>query len=92
MKPGPYIVLPILGPTSLRGAVGTAFEAVGPQRVAKLPLHKLKPLPKNITFYAIYCSDLLATRSAYGDMIQQVSAMSTDKYKTFRSIMMSMEQ
>ncbi len=91
MKPGPYVVLPILGPTSLRGAVGKAFEALGPQRAAILPLNNTKPITKNTIFYAIYCSSLLATRSAYSDMIKQVSAMSKDTYKTFRNITMSME-
>ena len=90
MKPGPYVVLPILGPTSLRGAVGQAFETI-PLQTAKLPINNLKPLHKNVIYYATYCSGLLATRAAYGDMIKQVSSMSKDKYKTFRSITMAME-
>ena len=90
MKPGPYVVLPILGPTSLRGAVGHAF-GIPILHTAKLPLRKLKPIAKNTVYYTTYCGGLLATRSAYGEMIEQVSAMSKDKYKTFRSIIMSSE-
>ena len=90
MKPGPYVVLPILGPTSLRGAVGHAF-GIPILRTAKLPLRHLKPIAKNTIYYSTYCGRLLATRSAYGEMIEQVSAMSKDKYKTFRSITMSSE-
>ncbi|MBR1944405.1 MAG: VacJ family lipoprotein [Alphaproteobacteria bacterium] len=89
MKTGPYVVLPILGPTSLRGVVGQILDL--PSSVAKLPLKNMKPLAKNVTYYSIYCCGLLAKRSAYGDMIQQVSSMSKDKYKTFRSIIMSAE-
>ena len=90
MKPGPYVVLPILGPTSLRGTVGNLFEFITPS-TAKMPLENMKPLAKNITYYSIYCCNLLAKRAAYGDMIEQVSSMSKDKYKTFRSITMSSE-
>ena len=90
MKPGPYVVLPILGPTSLRGTIGKIFEIL-PMQLTKLPLHNFKPFTKNAIYYATYCCSLLATRSAYGDMIETVSSMSKDKYKTFRNIIMSME-
>ena len=91
MKPGPYVVLPILGPTSLRGAVGQAF-GIPILHTAKLPMKNLKPVVKNTIYYATYCSKLLATRSAYAEMIEQVSAMSKDKYKTFRNITMASEK
>ena len=92
MKPGPYVVLPILGPTSLRGAVGQAFGVPIFHTTAKLPIRKLKPVAKNTIYYAAYCSKLLATRAAYAEMIEQVSAMSKDKYKTFRNITMASER
>ena len=39
MKTGPYVVLPILGPTSLRGVVGQILDL--PSSVAKLPLKNI---------------------------------------------------
>lgn len=90
MKPGPYLVLPILGPTSLRGTFGYAF-GLSISSISKLPLKNMKPFARNATYYGIYCCDLLSKRSAYGGMIEQVSAMSKDKYKTFRSLIMSSE-
>ena len=91
IKPGPFIVLPFLGPTSMRGAMGQ-LAGIPIDSIAKLPLKNTKPIIRNIVYYGTYISGLLSKRSAYEDMINQVASMSKDKYKTFRNLTMSMEQ
>lgn len=83
---GPYVVLPVLGPSSLRYVMSLIVD---------WPISSISKkitCANNITYYGLTCLNLLSKRSAYGDMIRYVTSTTTDKYKTFKKLTMSMEK
>ena len=76
---GPYVELPFLGPSSLRGSIGTLIDL------------SLDPISANINsaYNAIYYStlgfDVLNTRYEFKDTIQSVLYDSFDSYESGKS-------
>lgn len=89
-RPGPYIVLPLFGPTSFRGAVGKGFQsAVDP--IAQVSLLRYKKNTRNRLYYTIYGADLLAKRSALLGIMKELEKTSEDMYVTTRKAVMASE-
>lgn len=88
--PGPYIVLPIFGPTSLRGGISKAMTLpVDP--IAEVSLLHYKKNTRKKFYYAIYGADLLAKRSSVLYLMKELEETSDDMYKTVRDSVMSRE-
>ena len=75
LRSGPYLVLPIFGPSTLRDGIG------------RIPDHYLSPityLPKASTRWQLTGSNAVQTRAAYLPLERQLEGTSTDKYATIR--------
>ena len=75
VRSGPYLVLPIFGPSTLRDGI------------AKLPDRYLNPityLPEESTRWQAIGLDAVQTRAAYLPLERQLEGTSTDKYATLR--------
>ena len=79
-KAGPYIVIPFLGPTTVRGLVGTLADGIlnplnllGPEKIVKVSSAEL-PIK------AVHA------RSEYMDQINELKYESLDSYVVFRSV------
>lgn len=75
LKSGPYLVLPIFGPSTLRDGIG------------RIPDHYLSPItyvPKDSTRWQLTGLDAVKTRAAYLPLERQFDGTSTDKYATIR--------
>ncbi|MDR0552656.1 MAG: VacJ family lipoprotein [Holosporales bacterium] len=91
MPPGPYFVLPVLGPSSMRGSFGKIFD---------FPLTSLsdsfvpskKQATKTSVRYLMTAEDLLIARVDMLDIFDDIEKMSTDKYTATRSAVMAMEK
>ena len=89
--PGPYIVLPLFGPTSLRGGISTALTLpIDP--IAEVSLLHYKKNTRRKLYYAIYGADLLAKRSSVLYMMKELEETSNDMYATIRDVVMTRER
>ena len=88
-KKGPYLVLPILGPSSFRGTIGTAGDwFMNPWYWAvqnRHRSHNKKGQQRNL-LYSLYGIDLLDKRSQYLDISQDLEKTSLDLYASTRSL------
>ncbi|MDR1233820.1 MAG: VacJ family lipoprotein [Holosporales bacterium] len=91
VKPGPYVVLPILGPTSLRGAVAKAFH-FGLDPFAQISLYRHKKNTRNKYYYTIYGADLLSKRSKILSIMKDLDNLLDDEYILYRNVVMSTEK
>jgi phospholipid-binding lipoprotein MlaA len=95
-KPGPYLVLPLFGPTSFRGGISKAFSTqIDP--IAQISLYRYKRNTRNRLYYAIYGLDLLAKYASiisYKKELEKISSNkpSSDMYVTTRNVVMQMEK
>ncbi len=90
-KPGPFIVLPFFGPTSMRGAAGTVMELpIDP--VAQISLMRYKKNTRNRLYYMIYGADLIVRRSNVLALMKEMETTSDDLYVTIRRAVMSLER
>jgi phospholipid-binding lipoprotein MlaA len=91
MKPGPYFVLPVLGPSSMRGSFG---------KVLDFPLTSLSDnfVPSKSTAtktrvrYLMTGEDLLIARVDTLDILDDIEKISVDKYVATRSAIMATEK
>lgn len=74
---GPYVVLPLIGPNSVRGTVGFVGD------IFLDPLGQLLPTSANL---AIGGSEAITTREAYDEQIETLRETSLDHYAAVRSI------
>jgi phospholipid-binding lipoprotein MlaA len=89
--PGPYIVLPVLGPTSFRGAIGKAFH-MRLDPIAVISLMRYGKNTRNKLYYIIYGTDLLAKRVSLLDIMKEIESFSSDPYVTTRASVMALEK
>ena len=75
--PGPYLVMPIFGPSSLRDAPGKIIDTI-----INPFTYGLKPAET----VAINVTDAIDTRARLDRFIDQVNSSSLDSYATFRSL------
>lgn len=88
---GPYIVLPLLGPSSFRGAVGKGFEfAFNP--AAEISLKKYKKSTRQKIRKIMWGTDMLATRASLLSIMKDLEQISYDPYITTRDAVMSREK
>ncbi len=90
-KPGPYIVLPILGPSSFREAIGKGFELPF-SPAAEITLKKYKKSTREKIRNIIWATDLLATRASLLDIMNDMEKISTDTYVMTRNSIMQREK
>lgn len=74
---GPYLVLPILGPSSLRDTVGIGVDYVGDPFTYAMESHER---------YQVYGVKVVDTRTRMGKLIDDTFESSLDPYATFRSL------
>ena len=81
IKGGPYLVLPLLGPTNVRDAVGRTVD------VFLNPLTHLGPWAGRTVFKLTKGSlEALSFRAGYGDQIDELRSNSLDYYAKVKSI------
>lgn len=89
-KPGPFIVLPIFGPTSMRGAFGKIPDSfIMP--VAEISLMKYRKPDRRRWVYIIYATDMLAARARLLEITRDLERASVDYYVATRDIVMKRE-
>ena len=76
VESGPYLFLPILGPSSARDGLG---------RVADAFMHPAMYANSTGTSVALWTVTVVDTRSKYYDIIEDIQKTSLDPYVTFRS-------
>jgi len=91
-KPGPYIVLPIFGSTSLRGAAGMTMQLPMDPLSAEIALANYKKRTRTRLYYTIYGVDLLAKRAGLITLMKELEQTSNDMYVTVRRAVMSLER
>ena len=90
MKPGPYLVLPLLGPGSFRTGVGNILQMpVDP--VAQVSLKHWKKNTRRRLYYCIYGANVVVKRANLLDIMFEIEETSDDVYKTTRNAIMSLE-
>ena len=78
---GPYLVLPILGPSSLRDALGQGVDTLGdPVNIV------LRAKDKENYMYIRWSAEVLSRRAYYSDEIDSLKETSIDFYATVRSL------
>lgn len=89
--PGPYIVLPVFGPSSLRGATGKVFQTqIDP--IAAISLFIYRRNTRNKLYYTIYGADLVAKRSSILYIMDELEKASKDPYVATRRVVMASEK
>lgn len=89
-KPGPYIVLPIFGPSSFRGATGKVMQMpIDP--IAQISLLHYKKNTRKRIYYTIYGFDLIAKRASVLSLMNELERISEDKYVSVRRTVMTLE-
>ena len=90
MKPGPYLVLPLIGPGSFRSGVGSIMQLpIDP--IAQVSLAHWKKNTRRRLYYCIYGANVVVKRAQLLDLSMELEATSDDMYKTTRNAVMSME-
>ena len=78
---GPYLVLPVFGPSDVRDAVGTGAELYGDPMSTYLDDHHLRWLD-----WTRFGVDAVSEREAYLDFLDDIQRTSLDYYATMRSL------
>ncbi len=95
VEPGPYIMLPILGPTTFRGAYGYTFDwFANPLRIyakdSKSSINRHHRLQNVLLGSAAL--DFVSTRARLLDSLDDIYTTSKDSYVTIRSIIFQRQQ
>jgi phospholipid-binding lipoprotein MlaA len=75
---GPYLELPLLGGSTVRGAVGTAVD------FAIDPLRQYIPSPEREYLFLLKGLDIVGDRLAYSDLVNVLLYESSDSYASQR--------
>lgn len=87
MKPGPYLVLPVFGPSNLRDATGAIVDlGIDPIRYAKFKNTSSPRLAKRRAANTRYGVEMVDTRQRMNKLYEQLDTTSLDKYLTLRNI------
>ncbi|MDR1332852.1 MAG: VacJ family lipoprotein [Holosporales bacterium] len=90
-KPGPYLVLPLLGQGSMRSGVGKLVH-IPLDPLTQLTIASGKKKVRRRWYYVIYGTNIVVKRSALLPITNELEKVSDDKYVTTRKAVMSMEQ
>jgi phospholipid-binding lipoprotein MlaA len=86
VKPGPYLFIPLLGPSTVRAAVGSGVDAVSQ------PLYWIKYPHHNTVSIVRFVVGGLDTRARVDDQYQALMSDATDPYATLRSVYLQNQQ
>lgn len=90
-KPGPYLVLPVLGAGSFRSGVGKIIQLpIDP--IAQISLFNYKKNTRRKLYYMIYGADILAKRATLLDIMMELEKTTDDMYITTRNSIMALEK
>ncbi len=78
---GPYVVLPFMGPSSLRDYVGFFVDALA--NPLRIYLHNID---EDGIYYGILATDMIDTRASLLDVLRDLENSSIDYYASVRSI------
>ncbi|MDR3031083.1 MAG: VacJ family lipoprotein [Holosporales bacterium] len=87
---GPYLVLPLFGPTSLRGGISKAMT-LPVDHIAEISLSHYKKNTRKRLYYCIYGADLLSKRTEILPLMNELEETSEDMYVTIRNAVMARE-
>lgn len=95
VEPGPYIMLPVLGPTTFRGAYGYAFDwFADPLRI--FAKHSKSCINRNhrlqSVFWGATAANIISTRADLLNTLDDIYETSKDSYVTIRSIIFQRQQ
>jgi phospholipid-binding lipoprotein MlaA len=76
---GPYLYLPVFGPSSLRDSVGRVFD------IAADPLFWIRTNPAKYARYSRFGATAIAFREPFIEPVDDIKAKSLDPYASFRS-------
>ncbi|MDR0695617.1 MAG: VacJ family lipoprotein [Holosporales bacterium] len=91
MKPGPYVVLPLLGPGSMRSSFGSIIQ-IPVDQIAQVSLLKYRRSPRRKLFYAISALKVIDKRAQLHQLLTEIEKTSKDPYVTTRNAVMSLEK
>jgi phospholipid-binding lipoprotein MlaA len=87
VQTGPYLVLPIIGPSSMRDAPALVVDLfLDPWNYYKFHGFKHHQAVQNAVFITRYSLELINERERMMNVIDQIERTSMDKYATIRSI------
>lgn len=90
-KPGPYLVLPILGSGSFRSGIGKIIQLpIDP--IAQISLFNYKKNTRRKLYYVIYGADIIAKRATLLDIMMELEKTTDDMYITTRNSIMALEK
>lgn len=81
VEPGPYVVLPLLGPSTVRDAAGRIVDAAASPLTWVLPAHDLSWVG-----WTRDGVEAVSMRDAYDGVIDEIEKSSLDPYTTYRSM------
>lgn len=90
-KPGPYLVLPILGPGSFRSGMGKIMQ-IPIDPIAQISLFNYKKNTRKKLYYSIYAANVIIKRSYLLNIMMDLEKTSEDMYITTRNSIMSLEK
>lgn len=90
-KPGPYLVLPILGPGSFRSGIGKIIQ-LPMDPIAQISLFNYKKNTRRKLYFMIYGADIIAKRATLLDIMLELEKTSDDMYITTRNSIMALEK
>ena len=95
VEPGPYIMLPLLGPTTFRGAYGYAFDwFADPLRI--FANHSTCCINRNHRIrdilWGVSAANIISTRAELLNTLDDIYETSKDSYVTIRSIIFQRQQ
>ena len=90
-KPGPYVVLPLFGSTSFRGAMGKIM-ALPIDVAAQISLLNYKKNTRNRLYYVISGTYLMTEYAEIMSMLEDLEKTSSDMYVDTRNVVMSLEK
>jgi len=95
VESGPYIMLPIVGPTTFRGGYGYAFDWLAdPMRILAATSHSSINRDRQLSrwYFGVTALDVISIRAGLLDSLDDIYATSLDSYATIRSIIFQRQQ
>ena len=86
VKPGPYLFIPLMGPTNFRDVIGTGFDFYSD------PVGRIHYPKRGYVLLGIGVVGGLDQRAESDADLQQIESMGTDSYATLRSLYMQQRE
>ncbi|MDR1488837.1 MAG: VacJ family lipoprotein [Holosporales bacterium] len=89
VKSGPYVVLPVLGPTNFRGGIGMAVDQIPLSSANELSLYKCSESKRSKIKYSMTGTDMFLGRVGILDITDDMKKNSIDPYIITRSVVIN---